>query len=271
MAIKWYLAPDQTSWDQYWEDKSLQAMSDAVKKYDSVVKDVINRNIVPGTVFFEGGCGLGRWLVYATDQGCQRVIGLDSYAEPLKILKAFRPAIETIHGSVEDIPLQNESVDFYFSGGVIEHFEEGPGRCLDEAHRILKKNGLMLVTVPYLNYYRSSLRRYFVMPLLKLLKPRFRNRNRQFYQYYYSRRDMRRFLAEAQFTVVEAWVSDGFSTPRQSLGIYLEFPFLREQGGREWELNRAGWWLARLGNFFSRAIFGSVIGFLVKKSSATAA
>ena len=246
-------------------------MSDAVKKNDSIVKDIIDEHVVRDSVFFEGGCGLGRWLVYVADQGCQQVIGLDNYAEPLEILKAFRPAIETIHGSVEDIPLAGESVDFYLSGGVIEHFEGGPGDCLSEAYRILKKNGLMLVTVPYQNYYRSSLRRYFIMPLLKLLKSRFRNRNRQFYQYYYSRRDMRRFLAAAQFTVVESCLINGISTSKQHMGVYLEFPFLRKKGGREWELNRAGRWLAHSANFFSGAIFCSGIGYLVKKSPARVA
>ncbi len=266
MAIKWYLTPNQASWGKYWEGKSLLEMSEAARNNDSITKDIFTRYVTPNTVFFEGGCGLGQWPVYVKDQGGQRVIGLDSYAEPLKILHEYRSEIEVIHGSVESIPLEDESVDFYLSGGVIEHFEEGPGLCLSEAHRILKKGGILLVTVPYQNIYRSTLRRFFVIPLLKLIKPGFRNRNRQFYQYYYTRRDMRRFLAAAQFTILDVFYIDEFGSSNRHMGIYLELPFLRKKGGKDWELIWTGQWLARLTNRLSKAIFCSGIGFVVKKS-----
>jgi SAM-dependent methyltransferase len=40
-------------------------------------------------------------------------------------------------------------------GGVIEHFEEGPEKALKETRRVLKKGGILLATVPFLNAIRK--------------------------------------------------------------------------------------------------------------------
>ena len=40
--------------------------------------------------------------------------------------------------------------------GVIEHFEEGPQIALNEAYRVLKVNGTLIVAVPYQNVYNDG-------------------------------------------------------------------------------------------------------------------
>ena len=86
--------------------------------------------------------------------------------------------------------------------GVIEHFEDGPEKALLEAYRVLSKEGKMIISVPYQNYYRSIIRRLITMPLLKLFKPSFRNKNRIFYQYYYSKKDLLGFITKSRFEIL---------------------------------------------------------------------
>lgn len=147
----------------------------------------------------------------------------------------------------------------------MEHFEEGPGRCLMEAHRILKKDGILVLSVPYQNVYRGTVRRFFTMPLLKLLKPKFRNKYRVFYQYYFSRRDLMKFLRKANFLPVEWFYMDRFHTSNQRAGIALEFPFLRKRNGVQWEVKPVGIFLARLAEAISKSIFAAGIVIVARK------
>lgn len=266
MAIKWSLPPGKTGWKQYWVGQSVAEMVAEARSEKSVVMDAIEKYTDHDSVIFDGGCGLGRWPAFIKESGYRHVIGLDYLRQPIMKLKKYNPQIDAVVGSVDAIPLQGESVDFYLSGGVIEHFEEGPQRCLVEACRILKNGGIILVAVPYQNLYRSTIRRFLIIPLLKLIKPSFREKNRVFYQYYYNKRDVRQFLLEVNLTILDCFYVDRFTIPDQHIGIYLELPFLRKKGGRAYELNRTGIFLARLSDLLSKGIFSSSIAFIAQKS-----
>ena len=267
MAIRWSLAPRKTGWEQFWTGRSVAEMVAQARSEKSTVKDAIRKYTDHDSVIIDGGCGLGRWPAFLKESGYRYVIGLDNLRQPVMKLKQYSPQIDAVVGSVEAIPLKAESVDFYLSGGVIEHFEEGPEQCLAEAYRILKNGGVMLVTVPYQNLYRSTIRRFLVIPLLKLIRPRFREKNRIFYQYYYHKRDLRRFLFKANLTILDWFYNDRFTILDQHMGIYLELPFLRKKGGNAWELNKMGIFLSRLSELFSKGIFSSSIAFLAQKPS----
>jgi len=243
MAIRWSLAPGKTGWEQYWASQSIAEMVAEARNEKSAVMDAVKKYTDRDSVIIDGGCGLGRWPAYFKEQGYRHIIGLDYLRQPIMKLKQYSPQIDAVVGSVEAIPLKSESIDFYLSGGVIEHFEEGPQQCLAEAYRILKNGGVMLVTVPYQNLYRSTIRRFLVIPLLKLIKPKFRDKNRIFYQYYYHKRDLRRLLFKANLTILDWFYNDRFTIPDQHMGIYLELPFLRKKGGAAWELNRGVFFL----------------------------
>ena len=42
---------------------------------------------------------------------------------------------------LDDLPVEDESVDGYWSLGVIEHFYDGYGEILSEMHRVIKRDG----------------------------------------------------------------------------------------------------------------------------------
>jgi SAM-dependent methyltransferase len=72
-----------------------------------------------------------------------------------KRILEYDPTMPVSVGDVECLNYPDNYFDIYFSGGVIEHFEEGPLRVLQEAHRVLKPDGILILTVPYINLSRK--------------------------------------------------------------------------------------------------------------------
>ena len=162
------------------------------------------------------------------------------------------------------MPITDNSIDMYLSMGVIEHFEEGPQQSLNEAMRVLKKNGILIVAVPYQNLYRGTIRKYATMPILKILKPSFQNKNRVFYQYYYSKKDLRKLIHQSGFKIIDCFYYDQYHTKSQRIGICLEFPFTKKNTSKSYDLNWIGRSFAMISELFSQCIFSSSIVFVVK-------
>lgn len=106
------------------------------------------------TIYFELGCGtftIGSLLA----KECKLVIGIDFSMPALKIAKKIMDnnGIKNyllIRGDIFKIPLKDKTVDLLYGGGVIEHFKDTSG-CIREFARIMKKNGIALNAVPFLN------------------------------------------------------------------------------------------------------------------------
>lgn len=106
------------------------------------------------TIYFELGCGtfiIG--CLIAKD--CKLVIGIDFSLTALKVArkimdnKGIRNYL-LIRGDIFKIPLKKDVVDILYGGGVIEHFKDTDG-CVKEFARVMKKGGIALNAVPYLN------------------------------------------------------------------------------------------------------------------------
>ena len=267
MTIKWYLLPNDTSWEKYWEKTSIEEQEKTTNNdYPKLLKAIKNYSN-KDSVVLDGGCGLGRWLFFLRRLGYKNLIGVDFTTPPLEIIKKHDKEIKVIVGNADSLPIEDSSIDLYLSMGVIEHFEDGPEKALSEAYRVLSKEGKMIISVPYQNYYRSIIRRLITMPLLKLFKPSFRNKNRIFYQYYYSKKDLLGFITKSRFEIIEWFYYDRFHTKNIRLGMYLEFPFLRKKNGKSFEINQIGGIIAKFSELFSKGIFTSNIVFVVRKNS----
>ncbi len=85
--------------------------------------------------------------------------------------------------------------DLYLSWGVFEHFEEGLAPCVVEAFRVLRRGGLLLLTVPFDNARCRALRRWRrsvdADPALR------------FYQWRLTRDELRQELVDGGFEVLE--------------------------------------------------------------------
>ena len=266
MAVKWYLKKDDASWHSFWDKTSIDnELAEAKGDYPMMLDAILNYSNRESVVL-EGGCGLGKLLFFLREKSYKNLIGVDFIDKPLQLIKNRDSAIDVRTGDVNELPIKDDSIDLYLSMGVIEHFEEGPQNALNEAYRVLKDDGILIVAVPYQNIYRGTFRRYFTMPLLKLFKPSFWNRNRVFYQYYFSRKDLVKFLEQSEFDIVDWFYYDQYHTKSQRIGIYLEFPFARAKSSHPYSINFIGKIMAFFSELISKGIFSSSIAFVVKKN-----
>tara|TARA_R110002049_G_scaffold10127_3_gene50468 strand:+ start:179647 stop:180405 length:759 start_codon:yes stop_codon:yes gene_type:complete len=90
------------------------------------------------------GCGAGDGLI-AWKKHARHIIGIDAHAE--LIANDFDdPLVSVVTADVSDLPLPDASVDLVLALDVLEHVPDE--LALQEAYRILRPGGTMLVAVP---------------------------------------------------------------------------------------------------------------------------
>ena len=110
----------------------------------------------PPQKIIEGGCGSGKYVTAYRRLGYD-IVGVDFSKDLVERLNQFDNSLPVYEGNVKSLPFKDGSFECYFSGGVFEHFEEGPSTVIKEARRILKKGGILLATVPYISILRKIL------------------------------------------------------------------------------------------------------------------
>lgn len=98
----------------------------------------------------EAGSGHGAVLVTLQALG-YRVIGLDYAFNALAASRAYEPTLRLQHGDVHALPYADNSLGAYLSFGVLEHFPHGMRPALAEAYRVLRRGGVLVMTIPYPN------------------------------------------------------------------------------------------------------------------------
>lgn len=160
----------------------------------------------PGNLMLEGGCGLGQYLVFYKARGLN-VIGLDFAQRALKNLKIRQPNLDLCGGDVSTLPFPDRSFDLYYSGGVVEHFETGPDKSLSEARRVIKDEGVLLISVPYQSPLRTILfhfkKRSWRLVETEQSEDSASMGGQRFFQYAYRRTEFRERLARAGLRVIE--------------------------------------------------------------------
>lgn len=107
------------------------------------IRDFI-REITPGSLIYDVGCGNGRNMNLRSD--C-KFIGCDNNRELLS--QATRKKLECVYGNNLDLPFEDNSADAIMSIAVIHHFstQERRVQALRELFRVLKPNGKILIYV----------------------------------------------------------------------------------------------------------------------------
>jgi ubiquinone/menaquinone biosynthesis C-methylase UbiE len=90
------------------------------------------------------GAGTGRVSVALKRNGA-KVTALDLSEKMLAILKRKEPAIEIVIADAEELPFPDESFDVIVAAFLIVHLSN-PQRFFDEAYRVLKDGGQLLIT-----------------------------------------------------------------------------------------------------------------------------
>ncbi len=188
-------------WEEVWRDGQFE---EALRFCNlDPLRPIFEKLAKPGQLMLEGGCGRGQYLIYQSDRGV-KVVGLDFALEALAEIHRRRPSSLICAGDVSRLPFRNNSFDVYYSGGVAEHFEAGARLILDEARRVLRPNGTLLISVPYLSPFRivASIiwRKDRTFLSNAILDGQRGPSGREFFQYAFTKREFRRILATSGFS-----------------------------------------------------------------------
>jgi len=144
----------------------------------TILERVLRRFGKHGRVAVDVGCGSGRNLQLLSPYA-DCVIGLDCSSTALDL--AASHGLTTARADGQAIPLASSSVDLLCGLDVLEHLDEDQ-RALEEFHRVLRPDGLLLLTVPAYRFLWSEhdealmhRRRYMASELhMKLTRAGFR-------------------------------------------------------------------------------------------------
>jgi SAM-dependent methyltransferase len=112
---------------------------------------------IKGEHVLDVGCGSGWFLRELASSGFDTLYGVDiSRRQYLKGKKKGKAQGTFVEGDAYDLPFGSESMNLVLMTEILEHLEE-PRRAVNEAARVLKKGGRLLVTVPWKERIRYTL------------------------------------------------------------------------------------------------------------------
>lgn len=129
--------------------------------------------VEPQSIYCEIGCGPAIVGLEMAKRGCQ-VVGIDLSLTGLKLAKKLYEQEKVkgffVCGDILKMPFKTNSFDFIYGGGVLEHFEDTLG-AVRELYRILKNDGRVFATVPFVSLSTLTYRQlYGNIPELPILK-----------------------------------------------------------------------------------------------------
>ncbi len=243
---------------EYWHGETHEENL-ALTEYETILPTVVKVLPEQGMIL-DVGCGIGRWLVYLRRLGYP-AIGVDISAEALQTIRSLGESVPILQGDAERVPLASGAFEAVTSFGVFEHFEAGPEKSLQEASRVLKTGGLLLLTVPYQNLIRQLLYRPLLWLAGKMLKRM--GFQPEFSEYRFSKGDAIQFVREAGFQLLLVEPVD-FVLPK-SLGLYVDWRQIMGSSHRRWELNAFGKMLQRCLGLFSKWVYCEGILLVARK------
>jgi len=209
---------DSTYWSDHWQNISIDELvawtmkEDTLSSTFSLIK-AFRRYLPAGGRIIEAGCGLGQWVKVLKELGYD-IEGVDFSEETIKKVSDFDPALPVDVGDVLKLPYPDNYFAGYISLGVVEHFEEGPERALEEAYRVIEDEGTLLISVPYFSPLRKCKSRLGF----------YRNKKEgEFYQYAFPKQEFIHILEQMGFTLVSVIPYDAVKGLKDEITIFRWF------------------------------------------------
>jgi SAM-dependent methyltransferase len=198
---------DADFWDERWAEKANYGRAREGHLPHYLRRAV--RTIPAGGRVLEAGCGYGHFTVAMAARGF-RAEGVDWAPQTVERLQKEFPAIPFMAGDVRALDVPDNSYDAVYSPGVCEHFVEGPDEVLHETARILRPNGLAIISAPTFNPLRQRLASAGRFPAA---------RNGAFYQYAFSRVELEAAIRSAGMTPIGFYANSTMKTLRDHLSV----------------------------------------------------
>lgn len=122
------------------------------KSYIEKIKTFMLDADVKNKTFLDIATGRGYVAIEMAKLGFKKVIACDLSPESIKNLQVYKEQfklknLELLECKAEEIPLENDSVDYIVANAILEHIPNEQ-QAINQWKRLLKKNGKMLITVP---------------------------------------------------------------------------------------------------------------------------
>ena len=139
---------EKAKWKSLFEKK--EARSDAEELIKHIKKNrteiELCRKYLPKGRILDAGCGLGAFVFYFERLGYQ-AYGIDFIEEIIERNRKIAQKSRFLTMDVSNLKFPTNYFDGYLSIGVIEHLKN-PKKALEEAYRVLKRNGVAFIAVP---------------------------------------------------------------------------------------------------------------------------
>ncbi len=260
--------PKRNLWDHMWSNRTIKQELKACE-IETAPRVMFLSYLPKKGKILDAGCGFGKWVIYLTRLG-YNITGIDNNELAIKELKNFDDSLQVEFGDILNLKYPDNYFDAYISMGVIEHFEEGPFLALKEAYRVLKPNSLIFISTPTVNIIRKIIIQPIQNVIIKLyilfrdfkfklnkqrnynkkskkIKKKIKNKKKyyHFLEYRYTINELQSFLKQSNFKVIKTVPHDFHDSYNHSIGLGVDFPFLKTQNSVNFKLNFIGKLIAR--------------------------
>ena len=197
-------------WAEHWGAHDPESLLSIARR--SPLTTLIETALPESGRILEAGCGLGQYVILLRERG-YAAVGVDWSLEALRRCRKGAPTAPVGVMNLAALGVKSGVVAAFLSLGVVEHDPAGPERILTEARRVLAPGGRLILSVPYLNGVRRLLRSYLIRRQTRL-----REQGGQFYQYAFTRREVRTLLESHGFRLLSFSPYDPARLLRKALG-----------------------------------------------------
>jgi SAM-dependent methyltransferase len=190
-------------WSQHWKVHDSWRRDLRAEPIWMTIEDVIGQKM--GSVL-EAGCGTAQWVAFFDCFG-HAAVGVDFSVLSLIQARKRNSTAKLLASDLRKLPFINESFDYIYCNGAVEHDPAGPEAALREFYRVLKPSGRLMCSVPCLNLERLLM--LFWIAVRDWLKKRALLRRIagktdpfRFYQYLFSPEEYRERLESCGFSVL---------------------------------------------------------------------
>lgn len=156
------------------KDQELSFHDPRMARRRQTILECLKRRLQPGSKILDAGCGLGEVLADMPDG--YTLSGFEYAKSNVEFCKKrLGNKAEIRHGSIYEIPFENNSMDAVLCLEVLEHIEDD-ARGVRDIARVLRPGGIFIVAVPYTFYWpdyqqlMGHFRHYTRQSLMTMLK-----------------------------------------------------------------------------------------------------